>query len=114
MLTDIKIEKKKRQRENDGVKTLIKKWLDKNLEPKTFVFYKNWGGGIYGKSGRPDIEIAYKGQINYWELKDENGVLSPLQKEVIKAYELAGITVYVASSLDEFLSTWKRIYSNKY
>lgn len=114
MLTDIKIEKKQRQRENAVVKTSIKKWIDNNLEPKSFVYYKNWGGGIYGKSGRPDIEIAYRGLVNYWELKDENGILSPLQKEVIKSYAAAGITVYVADSLEEFLATWQIIYSEKY
>jgi len=114
MLNDIKVVDKQRQRENAGVKTAIKKWLDKNLEPDSFVYYKNWGGGIYSKSGRPDIEIAHKGLINYWELKDENGILSPLQKEVIKSYALVGIEVYVASSLQEFLEVWQKIYNKKY
>jgi len=114
MLSDIKIEKKKRQRENEEVKNAIKKWLDQNIEPGKFVYYKNWGGGIYSKSGRPDIEITYRGLVNYWELKDEDGILSPLQKEVIKSYARADKEIYIANSLQEFIETWQKIYNKKY
>ena len=74
-LDEITIEKPKRQRENKDVKDAIKKWLKKNLEPGSYVYYKNWGGGMYAKAGRPDIGITYKGVVNSWELKDENGIL---------------------------------------
>lgn len=113
MLNDIKLQEKKRQRENDVVKVSIKKWIDNNLEAGTYVYYKNWGGG-FNKAGRPDMEVTYRGQVNYWELKDENGVLSTLQIEVIRAYAAAGKIVYVADSLAEFLKIWYTIYPKKY
>ena len=110
MLERIEVVEKKRQRENDGVLKDIKKWIEKNLPKDTYVFYKNWGGG-FNKSGRPDIEITYRGQVNYWELKDEDGTLSTLQIECIAAYKRASKIVYVTNSLIEFLTVWKRIYN---
>lgn len=108
-LSDITIEKPKRQRENAGVKTDVYNWLKRNLPKEEYVLYKNWGGG-FGRAGRPDIEITYKGLVNYWELKDPGGSLSTLQVEVIKKYRAAGKIVFVAESLDEFKTQWKSIY----
>lgn len=110
MIEEINIVKKKRQRENKGVKKDIETWINNNLLEGEYVMYKNWGGGIYGKAGRPDIEIAYRGLVNYWELKDENGILSTLQIEVINAYAKAGIKIHVAMSVEDFKKDWKKIY----
>jgi len=109
MLEKINIVEKKRQQENKLVLEPIKKWLAKTLEAKSYVFYKNWGGG-FGRGGRPDIEVTYKGIVSYFELKDENGDTSPLQKEVIKAYGLAGKIVYVVDNLDDFIKIWNSIH----
>lgn len=108
----IEIVNKKKQQENKLVLKPIKKWLEKNLPPNEYVFYKNWGGG-FNKAGRPDIEITYQGMVNYWELKDKEGQLSALQKEVIKNYANAGKIIYIATSLEDFLETWNSIYRNK-
>jgi hypothetical protein len=110
VLNRIEVVEKKRQRENDGVLKVIKKWIEKTLPKGTYVFYKNWGGG-FNKAGRPDIEITYRGQVNYWELKDEDGMLSTLQIECIAAYKRASKIVYVANSLEEFVTVWKRIFN---
>lgn len=107
----IEVVNKKKQQENKLVLRPIKKWLEKNLPSNEYVFYKNWGGG-FNKAGRPDIEITYKGKVNYWELKDKEGELSTLQKEVIKSYANAGKIVYIVTSLEEFLETWNNIYKN--
>lgn len=113
LLDKIVVEKKRRRRENAGVKKDIEQWIEKNLPKDTYVYYKNWGGG-FNRAGRPDIEITYKGKVNYWELKDEQGFLSTLQKEVIKSYARAGKTVYVAETLDQFLNIWNKIYEDEY
>ena len=109
LLDRIQVEEKQRQEENRKVLLPIKTWLRKNLDKKKYVFYNNWGGG-FNKAGRPDMEVTYKGQTNYWELKDPKGKLSTLQIEAIAAYERAGKTVYVVESLDEFKITWHNIY----
>ena len=111
--TIVQIVEKKKQRENDGVKKPIQKWLEENLNKEEYVYYKNWGGG-FNKAGRPDIEIAYRGKIAYWELKDENGVLSTLQKETIRRYACAGITIHVVDSLEDFLEIWQKIFKEEY
>lgn len=109
-LDEIQIVEKEKQEEKK-VEESIKTWLAKNLPKGSYVMYKNWGGGIFGRGGRPDIEIAYKGRVDYWELKDPKGDTSPLQKEVIKKYKKAGIEIYVADSLDLFRKQWDNIHS---
>lgn len=44
---------------------------------------KRWGGGIYTKSGLPDMHVSVKGTDVEVELKAENGIVSELQKFVI-------------------------------
>lgn len=105
LLNDIPVVQKQRQEEKKLEKSIIR-WLEKNLEKGSYLYYKNWGGSGFSRSGRPDIEIAYKGQIFYFELKDPNGQLSTVQKAVIEKYKKTGITIFVVDSLDLFLENF--------
>lgn len=48
--------------------------------PPCGYFEKRWGGGIYTKSGFPDMRICVNGVALEVELKAEKGVLSELQQ----------------------------------
>ena len=106
---EIKVTPKKKQVENTIIKNGITRWLKEHLKDSNYVYYKNWGGG-FGRAGRPDIEIVYKGIVSYWELKDPEGYVSTLQKEVISRYEKAGKIIKVAESVEEFIEQWEEIY----
>lgn len=53
-------------------------------------FVKYWGGGIYTKSGVPDLLICYKGRFIALELKAPNGKVSKLQEINIQKINDAG------------------------
>ena len=52
---------------------------------KNAYYEKNWGGGVFTGSGRPDTYIFYKGKIICIETKRPNGVNKPTPLQV---YEL--------------------------
>lgn len=107
-IDQIKVVEKEGQHEK-RVEKAIQRWLKKNLNSGEYVYYKNWGGG-FGRAGRPDIEIVYRGKVNYWELKDPQGRLSTLQVAVIDSYKKAGVDILVADSLEKFIEQWYNIY----
>lgn len=58
---------------------------------------KRWGGGIYQKSGLPDMQIVVKGRCIEVELKGQGGHPSEIQKKIIKEINEsggAGIIIY--------------------
>lgn len=108
---EINIVEKKKRTENTTLKNGIEKWIENELKDQPYVYYKNWGGGLYNRAGRPDVEIAYKGIVSYWELKDPDGVLSTIQRHVIDKYKQAGIPIFVVDTVDEFIRLWKELYN---
>lgn len=106
VLNRIDVFSKKKQSENTKLKPAIRRWLKSQEVP--YEWNKNWGSGI-GKSGRPDLEIIAKGKTHYFELKDEHGELSTVQKDVIRRYGELKETVYVVKNLDEFKKIWSII-----
>lgn len=74
----------------------LKKWLesegiyplgcatDKMLIPPQGYYEKRWGGGMYQKSGLPDMKITVNGIAVEVELKASNGKPTDLQKHNIE------------------------------
>ena len=100
-LDQIEIKTQKKQRENSQVVNKIVSFL-KGYKEEVIIF-KNWGSGL-GRSGRPDLEIMFNGNTWYIEAKDPNGKLSNIQKSLIEKAKKVGITIYVISSFDQFLT----------
>lgn len=67
----------------------------------SIVWNKRWSGGIYQRSGFPDLEVWYRGKHVDIELKDLAKV-TPLQQEKIDAIKATGNLVYVVNNLAEF------------
>jgi endo-alpha-1,4-polygalactosaminidase (GH114 family) len=101
-LDQIQIKSQNRQRENSQVVNKIVSFL-KNNHKEEVIIYKNWGSGL-GRSGRPDLEIMFNGNTWYIEAKDPNGKLSNVQKSLIEKAKNVGITVYVISSFEQFMT----------
>jgi len=100
LFDEIKL-KDKTSRENSNLKPSICKYLDKLKKHGLLLRYdKNWGG-TFGKAGRPDLEVIYKSQTWYFELKDK-AILDTIQTAVIEELKLLNVPVYVIHSLDEF------------
>lgn len=55
-------------------------------------FEKRWGGGTFVKSGLPDLSIVIKGKSLEVEIKQSKGVVSELQKFMIKQINESGGT----------------------
>jgi len=53
-------------------------------------FFKYWGGGIYTKSGIPDILICCKGRVVAVEVKATKGTPSPVQISTLREIRKAG------------------------
>ena len=53
-------------------------------------FFKYWGGGIYTKSGIPDILICCKGRVVAVEVKATRGTPSPVQISTLREIRNAG------------------------
>lgn len=80
----------------------LKKWLesegiyplghskDKMAVPPCGYYEKRWGGGMYVKSGLPDMRITVCGIALEVELKASDGTLSELQKHNIKQINNSG------------------------
>ena len=101
-LDQIQIKSQSRQRENSQVVNKIVSFL-RNNHKEEVIIYKNWGSGL-GRSGRPDLEIMFNGNTWYIEAKDPNGKLSNVQKSLIEKAKNVGITVYVISSFEQFMT----------
>lgn len=66
-------------------------------------FEKRWGGGTFVKSGLPDLSIVIKGKSLEVEIKQDKGVVSELQKFMIKQINESGgkgVIVYPRSFND--------------
>lgn len=81
-------EKVKRYLERKGIYSL---GTPPNKMKHTPIGYyaKRWGGG-FSKAGLPDMQIVIHGQCLEVELKDDQGVVSDLQKHNIKQINRAG------------------------
>lgn len=101
-LDQIQIKSQNKQRENSQVVNKIVSFLKNNYKEEVII-YKNWGSGL-GRSGRPDLEIMFNGNTWYIEAKDPNGKLSNVQKSLIEKAKNVGITVYVISSFEQFMT----------
>ena len=53
-------------------------------------FEKRWGGGMFVKAGLPDLSIVIKGKSLEVEIKQDRGVVSELQKFMIKQINESG------------------------
>jgi hypothetical protein len=98
----IKLREETKQRENAQVVNKIVNFLKAGLKDEVIIF-KNWGSGL-GKSGRPDLEIMFKGNTWYIEAKDPKGNLSNIQKDLIQKAKKVGITIYVIDSFEQFIN----------
>lgn len=54
--------------------------VEKFLTDKGIYFVKYWGGGIYTRSGVPDLICCLKGLFLALELKTDDGIVSSLQE----------------------------------
>lgn len=100
MFKSIELKKDNRRTENTVLKKSIIKYL-KTIDEDLIDWHKTWGNAVE-KSGRPDINIRYKGQTYYFELKDPNGDLDTVQKETYKKYKRIGVPVYVIDNIEDF------------
>lgn len=64
----------------------LKRWLKK----KGAWYVKYWGGGVYTRTGVPDILVCFKGRFIGIEVKSDSGRLSPEQKEQLALIKQAG------------------------
>lgn len=102
-LNQIKVKKETSQKENIRVLRKIVEFLETNVNKDLIQIFKNWGSGL-GKSGRPDLEIAYNSNTWYIECKDPNGKLSTVQTLRIERLKRTGVPVYVIDSKERFIS----------
>lgn len=74
------------------------------LEKMGAYVLKYWGGGVFTKSGVPDLLVCYNGHFFGIEIKAENGVVSKLQKYHINEIKKSGGTALVLrpSGFDDF------------
>ena len=54
--------------------------VEKFLTDKGIYWVKYWGGGIYTRSGIPDLICCLKGLFLALELKTDDGIVSSLQE----------------------------------
>ena len=64
--------------------------IQKKTAPAIGYWVKRWGGGIYQKSGLPDMQIVVKGRCIEVELKGQGGHPSEIQKKIIKEINESG------------------------
>lgn len=48
--------------------------------PPVGYYQKRWGGGVFQKSGIPDLQVVIRGRAFEFELKAPDGIPSELQK----------------------------------
>lgn len=104
----VALKKSARQTENSILKKSIYNYLDTRVGKDNYVKNKNHGN-IYSQRGRPDLEIIYKGNTYYFELKDPRGVLSTAQEAMIAKYLDAGTPMHVVDTLAGFKTIWEKI-----
>lgn len=80
----------------------VKRWLNsvgvyplgtpmqKKSMPAIGYWVKRWGGGLYTKSGLPDMQIVIHGKCIEVELKAKHGKPSEVQKHIIKEINDSG------------------------
>lgn len=81
--------KVKRYLESVGVYALGSDYKHKCV-PAVGYYEKRWGGGMFTKSGLPDMHICIHGHSIEVELKAENGRVSELQKAMINQINASG------------------------
>lgn len=75
----------------------------KTVQPIGY-WVKRWGGGIYQKSGLPDMQIVVKGRCIEVELKARNGKPSEIQKHIIgEINESGGVGIIIYPDKFEIL-----------
>lgn len=79
----------KRHLESVGVYALGTPRNKMPVEPVGY-YEKRWGGGMFTKSGLPDMHICIHGHSIELEIKAENGRPSELQKFMMKQINDAG------------------------
>lgn len=68
--------------------------VEKFLTDRGIYFVKYWGGGIYTRSGIPDLICCLRGLFLALELKTDDGIISPLQEyNLEKICKSGGITM---------------------
>lgn len=77
----------------------ILKWLRKEF-PKAATF-KLHEDSIFGSVGLPDILFIWDGDVYFFEVKTENGVLAHIQKVVIDKIRDNRIQVNVVTNLEQ-------------
>ena len=64
--------------------------VEKLLTENNIYFVKYWGGGIYTRSGVPDLICCLKGLFLALELKTDDGIVSPLQEYNLEKISKSG------------------------
>ena len=64
--------------------------LKRYLKKRGIWYVKYWGGGLYTKTGVPDILACIKGRFVAIEVKSDSGKLRPEQKEEIALINASG------------------------
>lgn len=86
----------------------VKKWLDKRIEedmPGAYVYKPP--GGMFGKTGTPDVFIVWLGIFIAIEVKAESNEPTDLQmRTLLKIRDAGGVA---ASLIGKDLGKWNRI-----
>lgn len=80
--------------------------VEKFLTDKGIYFVKYWGGGIYTRSGVPDLLCCINGRFVGVELKADDGKVSELQQyNIDKIIQSGGVALILRpSDFKEFKS----------
>lgn len=73
------------------------------------ICVENNAGTSYGKVGRPDLNVCYKGIALAMEVKKPGEVPRETQVRYIRKLTAAGCKVYVVTSVEEALNYMKEI-----
>lgn len=79
----------KRYLESVGVYALGSDYRNKPA-PAVGYYEKRWGGGMFTKSGLPDLHICIHGHAIEVEIKASNGRLSEIQKVMLRQINDSG------------------------